>query len=170
MRALRIGARLSLAALVALAGAAAAADVQVSGTPEIVPREAMSRYVSVRDVRSDDGTVSGTVANTSNNTIRDVQLIVRHEWLWNNEFHPGVDNYSHVETYTVPGEIPPGGSKPFTVRSESPQPGRADGHFATDVQVGNLTAISGGSMGSSGSATSRVGAPEGGTTAQPLER
>ena len=36
-----------------------------------------------------DGTVTGEIRNNSKNTVRDVQLFIRHTFLWKNEFHPG---------------------------------------------------------------------------------
>ncbi len=107
----------------------------VSGAQEADP-------VSISNVRVNGGVVSGMIVNNSPDVVRDVKLLVRHIWLWTDERHPGEANPGHAEFYVVPGDIPPGGSLPFTVHS-SPPPARSDGRFNTAVDIAEFTQIGG---------------------------
>ena len=98
-----------------------------------------AQVVTIRNLTI--GVVSGELINKSARPLRDVQLLIRYVWLWNNEFHPGQDELGEAIYYTVEGEIPPGGSKPFTYRPASPLPSRTDGHFEVTVSVAGFTEI-----------------------------
>ncbi len=87
------------------------------------------------------GTVSGEVHNNSSNTLRDVQLFVRHTWLWDNEFHPGSNDPGTSSIYTLPKEIPPGGRLPFTFSPSPPLPKVSGGHFVTTVFITGFTEV-----------------------------
>ena len=104
----------------------------------VVPEDQLARTVDVQDVTAHDGTVSGTIVNRTGNPLRDVRLVVRHLWLWNNETRPGSDDPSRADYYTVPGEIPPGGRLPFTYRPSTPLPEARGGRFETDVRVASV--------------------------------
>ncbi|TMB19569.1 MAG: hypothetical protein E6J71_10745 [Deltaproteobacteria bacterium] len=115
---------------------AAAADA-------VVPREELSQKVVVRDVVvGDDGAVSGVLANTSGHRLREVRLLIRYQWLWRDEFHPGSDSPGTATYYVVPEEIPPGGTASFSYRPEPPLPRRSDGTFQTAVEVAGLLEFS----------------------------
>ncbi len=124
----------------ALAVAGRAADVVVS-QEELVPRERLADMIRVRDITTEDGTVSGTIVNDSDQRLKDVHLLVRHLWLWKNEMHPGTDDLSRSDEYVVPGEIPPHGTKTFQYRG-SASPVRSDGHFEVIVEPVSLVAFS----------------------------
>lgn len=100
-----------------------------------------SRVVAIRNLTVKDGTVSGDLVNTSPRTLRDVQLLIRHTWLWKNEMHPGEDSASDAVYYTVEGDIPAGGTKPFTYRPASPLSSRPDGSYETTVSVAGYSEI-----------------------------
>ena len=134
-RSLVIG--LALAGLVARAGAA-----EIVTEERIVPADRIAREIVVRDLRPlGDGGVSGTLVNRTGNTVRDVRLAIQHLWLWNNEFHPGTDDPSRVDYFTVPGEVPAGGEAAFTYRPSTPLPERRDGRYATDARVMSVVTI-----------------------------
>jgi hypothetical protein len=123
-------------------GPARSADVIQSGD-RVVPNERVTESVALRDVTVDGGIVSGVLTNTSGKALRDVQLLIRYDWLWRNEFRPGEDNPSRAVYYTVPGDIPPGGQTKFTYRADPPLPERSDGHFNTSVKVAGFVEVSG---------------------------
>ena len=128
--------------LVIHAGPARSADVIVS--PErVVPSERVAESVALRDVRVKGDVVSGVLTNRSGKVLRDVQLLIKHDWLWKNEFRPGEDNPGRAVYYTVPGEIPPGGQTTFTYRADPPLPARSDGRFNTSVEVVGFVEVSG---------------------------
>ncbi len=86
-------------------------------------------------------TVTGVVSNAGRHPVRDVQMQITYVWLWNNERHPGSDNPGRTDIYTLPGEIPTGGSQTFTYRPATPLPHRTDGHFAPSVNVTGFTEV-----------------------------
>ena len=128
------------ALMMVLAGAVRADDVRVDAD-RVVPPERLAQDVAIRDVRTSEGVVTGTVVNRSQTTVRDVRLTIRHKWLWNDEFHPGTDDPSRADIVTVPGPIPPGGQQDFTSRAASELPDRRDGHFETDVSVASVVEV-----------------------------
>ena len=91
---------------------AGATPLTVTGE-RVVPSSRLAERVSVRDVRTRDGEVSGVVVNTSDRPVRDVQLLISYQWLWENETHPGEGGPGRAVFYTVNQEIPPGGQVPF---------------------------------------------------------
>jgi hypothetical protein len=107
----------------------------------LISQEQVSQAVSIRNLVVKDGVVSGELVNNSSRTLRDVQLLIRFTWLWNNEMHPGADSPGDAVYYTVEGDIPPGGSKPFTYRSASPLPSRPDGRYEIAVSVAGFAEI-----------------------------
>ena len=109
-----------------------AADVSIS--------DQQPQAVTIRNVKVQDGAVSGEVVNSSPNVIRDVQLLIRYTWLWKNEMKPGEDNRSDAIFYNVDGETPPGGSKPFTYRPSSPMKEDA-GRYEVSVKVADFTQL-----------------------------
>jgi hypothetical protein len=89
-----------------------------------------------------DGTVSGEIRNNSKNTVRDVQLFVRHTFLWKNEYHPGKESPSAASYPTISGDIAPGGSLPFKFTPTPPLPKRADGRFLPPtVSIAGFTQV-----------------------------
>ena len=89
-----------------------------------------------------DGTVSGEIRNNSKNTIRDVQLFVRHTFLWKDEYHPGKESPSAASYPTISGEITPGGSLPFKFTPTPPLPNRSDGRFLSPtVSIAGFTQV-----------------------------
>lgn len=98
--------------------------------------------VELRDVRVDDGVVSGMVVNRSRNTLRDVRLLVRHAWVWGDDRHPGEINPGTSSFVTVAGPIPAGGEAPFSVRHPSSVvESGALGHFTTSVEAVGFTQV-----------------------------
>jgi len=103
------------------------------------PGLAAAEAVVVRNLTVTDGTVSGDLVNTSRHLVRDVRLLVRHTWLWASERSPGEESPGRAEYPTVHEDIPPGGSRSFTMRADPPLPVRSDGRFETSVEVVGFT-------------------------------
>jgi hypothetical protein len=117
-----------------LAPLALAADVVVNREEVLVPRERVADTVRVRDVVTRGETVSGTVTNVSSQRLKDVHLSVRYMWLWNNEMHPGTDDRSYTEEFTLERELGPGESAAFTHGVREPLSTASDGHYQTMVE------------------------------------
>ncbi len=97
--------------------------------------------VAVQNLRVDGDTVHGTLSNKSSKSLRDVRLVIRHAWLWNNERKPGTDNPGRAEFYSFPGEISGGASAPFKYRLKQPPAPRGDGKFMTSAEVMSYTIV-----------------------------
>jgi len=126
-----------LVALLAVMGTRPCAALSAT----LISQDQASQAVSIRKLSVKDGVVSGELVNNSSRTLRDVQLLIRSTWLWNNEMHPGADSPGDAVYYTVEGDIPPGGSKPFTYRPASPLPSRPDGHFEVAVSIAGFAEL-----------------------------
>jgi hypothetical protein len=100
-----------------------------------------SQDVMATDVCMHDGTISGNVLNKSGDTLRDVKLMIDHAWLWKNEFHPGTNDPSRTDFYTLPQVIPAHGSVAFEYHTNPPLPHRTDGRFDTTVKVMDFTEV-----------------------------
>jgi hypothetical protein len=157
----------ALALVAVVAPAARAIDVT---DERVVPEDRLARTVDVEDVTVRDGTVSGTIVNRTGNTLRDVRLVIRHLWLWNNEMHPGTDDPSRAEYYTVPGEIPPNGRQAFTYRPSTPLPEGRAGRFETDVRVASVVEVERGERSPTAGTSTRPATPDESDVGAPVRR
>jgi hypothetical protein len=130
-------ATLTLAAGCLLA-AMSSANAYVVGSA-VIPGDSDS--VSVRDCSVETTQIRCNVVNRSNAELRDVQVAVKHEYRWRNEFHPGDDNPGWSAVLALHDPIPPGGSVSFTYPGRFDET-RRDGDFQTSVEVLGYTEIS----------------------------
>src|SRR5206468_13113019 len=77
----------------------------------------------------------------SSRTVRDVQLFVRHTWLWDDERHPGKIDPGTSTFHTLQQEIPPGGTARFNLTQSPPLAKTAGGHFVTTVSIAGFTEV-----------------------------
>lgn len=108
---------------------------------QVRSREDLSRILTIENVSIADGSVSGAIYNRLPHAVRDVQLFIRHTWLWDNETKPGKDDPGTSVYQTLSGEIPPGGHLPFKYRPSPPLPQKAGGRFETTVAVAGYSEI-----------------------------
>ena len=130
---------ISIAALATVLLLASAGHAQ---SEVVTTKGDLAGNVELRDVRVDDGVVTGMVVNRSSNTLRDVQLLVRHVWVWADDRHPGEINPGTSSFVTVAGPIPAGGEAPFSFRhpSSAVESGTL-GHFSTSVEAVGFTQV-----------------------------
>src|SRR5262249_9625670 len=150
--------------LSALTSAAGVVWAEVVGETRVVPEAQVvppdrQTTVVVRDVRGGDDAVSGVVANRASDPVRNVRLLIDHVWLWGDERHPGDDDFSRLDDYVVPQEIPPGGQVSFTVRPSTPLHEGPGGRFMTDVTVGSFEILQQRGAGSPSAGTRSVEPP-----------
>ena len=117
------------------------AAVATAGSERVATTSEAAQMVVVQDVRVHDGVVSGSMLNNSTRVLRDVKLLIRHQWLWRNERNPGTDNPGRADFYTVVGDLPAGGRVPFEYTITPPLPDRSDGTFRTTVEVVGFTEV-----------------------------
>jgi hypothetical protein len=106
----------------------------------VVPSSEASRAVVIQNVTAKNGSVSCTVVNNSAKTVRDVELLVRQEWLWNDELHPGADSPGRTLPFTVRRDIAPHASASFILQTP-PTAARSDGRFVTTVEVTGFSEV-----------------------------
>jgi hypothetical protein len=98
----------------------------------VVPPSDVSQSIVIRDLTARNGTVSGTIVNNSSKTIRDLELLVRQEWLWVDELHPGAESPGRTLPITLRRDIPPHARASFILQTPPLAP-RSDGRFVTKV-------------------------------------
>lgn len=108
---------------------------------EVVGVKEASQVVVVRNVKVQDGVVSGEIVNNSSHALRDVELQIRHIWHWKDEMRPGKDAPGRTAYYKLEKQIAPGASASFTYTPTPPLPSRPDGYFETAVSVAGYTEI-----------------------------
>jgi hypothetical protein len=105
-------------------------------------REEIARLIPIEKISiSTNGAVAGEVVNRSPNTVRDVQLLIRHVWLWEQETKPGKDDPSRSAYHTLPQEIFPGGRSPFVYKPSPPLPEVPGGRFITSAAVAGFMEV-----------------------------
>ncbi len=108
----------------------------------IVSGQAAASRLELRGVEvGSDGSISGTVVNSSGVLIDDVELLVNHAWSWSDERHPGEDNPGRASYVRVPGAIAANGSRPFSYAPDPPLMNRSDGRFLTTAAVHSFTEV-----------------------------
>jgi len=83
----------ALLAVILLPALVVAAELKVviSETISVLPPPEASKMVAVRNTTVQDNMVSGELLNLSSHRVRDVELLIRQIWHWNNEFRPGAN-------------------------------------------------------------------------------
>lgn len=99
---------------------------------------------TLSNVQIDGLSVNGELVNRSSATVTGVDLLVRYNWLWNNEQHPGTDDPGWAEIYTINLTIPPGTSAPFRLTPTRTAPMRSDGTVLPEPSVSRVTTVTGG--------------------------
>ena len=108
----------------------------------IVSGQTAASKLELRGVEvGSDGSITGTVVNSSGVLIKDVELLVSHAWSWSDERHPGEDSPGRASYIHVPGEIAANGSLPFSYTPDPPLMNRSDGRFLTTAAVRSFTEV-----------------------------
>ena len=115
--------------------------VDSAGSQTVRERAEIAAVLAIEKLSVQEGVVSGEIYNRSSHTIRDVQLFIRHTWLWGEEFKPGKDDPGTAIYFTLPREIPPGGRLPFTYSPSPPLPKASGGRFETTVAIAGYAEV-----------------------------
>jgi hypothetical protein len=99
--------------------------------------------VSLNIYPNPDGTFTGVLKNNGTQAVRDVRLLVRHSWLWNDERNPGPieSNPARAEYYVVDSEVAAGSELRFRYAPNPPLSQRTDGRFVTTASIVGLTEV-----------------------------
>jgi len=107
----------------------------------LVPSSEASQKIVIQSALiKNSSTISGTVINNSDKTVRDVGFSIRQEWLWNDEHHPGPDNPGRTVPFTLHQEIPPHATAAFAIQIPPLAP-RSDGRFVTTLEITGFTEL-----------------------------
>jgi hypothetical protein len=112
-----------------------------AATGAVVSSSEASQEIVIQNVSVKDGSVSGTVVNNSSKAVRDIELLVRQDWLWNDERNPGMDSPGRVLRVTLRHDIAPHASASFMLQTPPFAP-RSDGRFVTTVEVTGFSEVS----------------------------
>src|SRR5262245_389829 len=113
-----------------------------SASPQTVKsHEEAARVLTVEKILVTDGAVSGEVYNRSTRLVREVQLLIRYTWLWDDEMHPGKIDPGISAYYTLPQEIPAGGRVPFSFKPSPVLAKFAGGRYETSVIIAGFTEV-----------------------------
>ena len=130
------------AMLLALPAGAWATDQGLAvGAEGIVAASEARAVLEVTNVRVEGERITATLVNSSSSLVKDIQLVIRHAFLWNDERNPGTDNPGRTEYYLVLGEVEPNGTLAFEYRPDPPLPNRDDGTFKTSIEVAGFTEV-----------------------------
>jgi hypothetical protein len=118
--------RSALLALTLAALSPAAGTAEISG--ERIGRGEIATMVRVDGVRRDGAAVRLRLVNLTSDRLENVRMLVTESFRWKDETHPGEDDPSRAEIFTVAEPIAPGATRDVTVTMPAP-PARKDGWF-----------------------------------------
>ena len=99
-----------------------------------------ARTIVIKDLIVQEGSVSGTVVNKSSATLRGVEMMLRQDWQWSNERHPGAESPGRSLPFSLGGDVAPNASAPFTFQTPR-LPQRSDGRFVTTMDVVSFSEV-----------------------------
>jgi len=115
--------------------------VYSAGSQTVRERAEITAVLAIEKLSVQEGVVSGDIYNRTSHTIRDVQLFIRHTWLWDEEFKPGKDDPGTSIYYTLSKEIPASGRLSFNYSPSPPLPKASGGRFETTVAIAGYTEV-----------------------------
>ena len=108
---------------------------------QIRSEEEIARIVALQQVAVQDGVVTGAIRNNTSHLVRDVQLLIRYTWLWDDEFKPGKNDPGTSTYHVVTEAIPAGATSKFMYQPSPPLAKMAGGHFDITVKIAGFTEI-----------------------------
>ncbi len=88
-----------------------------------------------------DGTLDGTLVNRSDALVRNIRLLIRYDWVWEDERNPGPESPGRSFYHTVDSDIPAFGTISFHYEPTPSLPDRSDGRFVASVEVARFTQV-----------------------------
>lgn len=113
-----------------------------TGTAQTVAsRGDIGAILALEKVAVSNDIVSGEIHNRGPYVVRDAQLLIRYIWLWDDERNPGKNDPSTSAYHTLPSEIRPGGSVPFTFTPSPPLAKASGGRYEVSVTVAGFAQV-----------------------------
>jgi hypothetical protein len=107
----------------------------------VASREEIASILSVEKIAVANGTVSGEVHNRGAHSVREVQLLIRYTWLWDDERNPGKIDPGTSTYHTLATEVRAGGNLPFTFTPSPPLAKVLGGRYEISVTVGGFAQV-----------------------------
>jgi len=110
-------------------------------TQRVRSAEDTARILAIEKIAVRAGMISGEVHNKFGHAVRDVQLLIRYIWLWDDELNPGKVDPDTPTYFTLNQTIDPGVKIGFDYKPSPPLPKIAGGRFETTVTIAGFTEI-----------------------------
>jgi hypothetical protein len=123
------------------AGMAVVTTPHSAMSQRVASREEIASILSVEKIAVANGTVSGEVHNRGPYSVREVELLIRCTWLWDDERNPGKIDPGTSTYHTLTTEIRAGGNLPFTFTPSSPLLKVSGGRYEISVTVGGFAQV-----------------------------
>lgn len=81
------------------------------------------------------------MTNSLLHPIRDIDLLLKYIWRWNDEFHPADNAPGNISVVTLKEQLAPGQTLDFAYAGPPPDAKRADGRFETEISVAGFTVV-----------------------------
>jgi hypothetical protein len=107
----------------------------------VASREEIAIILSVEKIAVVNGTVSGEIHNRGPYSVREVELLIRYTWLWDDERNPGKIDPGTSTYYTLTTEIRSGGNLPFTFTPSPPLAKVLGGRYEITVTVAGFAQV-----------------------------
>jgi hypothetical protein len=107
----------------------------------VASREEIASILSVEKIAVANGFVSGEVHNRGPHSVREVQLLIRYTWLWDDERNPGKIDPGTSTYHTLTTEIRAGGNLPFTFTPSPPLPKVLGGRYEITVTIAGFAQV-----------------------------
>ena len=108
---------------------------------EVASPTAAARAIALENLVLTSSEVSGTVRNRTPDDLREIQLLIRYTWLWQDETKPGNIDPSTSAIYRVDRELKPGERENFSFKPTPPLSNITGGQFSITVSVFAFTAV-----------------------------
>ena len=107
----------------------------------VASREEIASILSIEKIAVANGIVSGEIHNRGPYSVRELQLLVRYTWLWDDERNPGKIDPGTSAYQTLTTEIRAGGNLTFTFTPSPPLPKASGGRSEISVTVGGFAQV-----------------------------
>ncbi len=87
------------------------------------------------------GGLTATLVNRTNTILRDVRVLIRYDWIWENERHPGDDSPGRSSYFKLTRDVPALATVPIAYVPSPPLPSRSDGRFVPSVEISRYTQV-----------------------------
>ncbi|MGZ8464021.1 MAG: hypothetical protein ACXWXT_00610 [Candidatus Binatia bacterium] len=107
----------------------------------VASREEIAIVLPIEKIAVANGTVSGEIHNRGPYSVREVELLIRYIWLWDNEPNPGKIDPGTSTYHALTTEIRAGGNLPFTFTPSPPLPKVSGGRYEISVTVSGFAQV-----------------------------